>query len=491
MKKSLIVFLALFALTAASCGPAAVDNHSNEQNTADNRAEHPDTDETARAPSLNLPEYDLGGAEMIFLVRGGDAYEWDAIDIYAEAETGEPVNDIIYKRNRLLEQKYNTALKEIPTPVGTMHTTVSKVVKAGDSLYSAVIANAIESFSIATADLVLDLCEVPHIGLDRPWWDGALNKNLSICAKQFYAASAANVMAYEATWIAMFNKKMLTDNWYDPANIYEMVKNGTWTLDNYTALTKDYVVDVNNDAKMNAEDRYGTSGQGSMGTGFYIGAGLRYVEKDENDNLIFKEFDERAANLLEKVTEICKINVGFNSHGSMNNSGNPEYGRVLLAENRALFFTETLLCVRALRDMANDFGVVPMPKYDEEQEKYISLVHHWAASLTSVPANCPDAEAAGIILEEMAYQSKQTVLPVYFDIAINGKYLRDDESVEMIDYIMENRVIDLGVANDYGNLDSRILDAVYKGNYTFSSIYEKNGDAVRKKLENIMAAITG
>jgi hypothetical protein len=249
-------------------------------------------------------------------------------------------------------------------------------------------------------------------------------------------------------------------------------------------------VDLNGDGKMDAEDRYGTAGQGSLGAGFYIGAGLRYVQKDENDNLIFKDFDERTANLLEKVTEICKINVGFNSHGSMNKSGNPEYGRTLLAENRALFFTETLLCVRALRDMADDFGVVPMPKYDEEQEKYISLVHHWAASLTSVPANCPDAEAAGIILEEMAYQSRQMVLPVYFDIAINGKYLRDEESVKMIDYIMENRVIDLGLANDYGNLDGRILDAVYKGNLAFASIYEKNGPAVRKKLESIMEAIT-
>ena len=490
MKKLFVIFFLFFWAMASSCSPDPANDRSNGQNAAgDQTRQASENDAAAEIFYPNLPERDFGGTEMTFLVRGGDAYEWDAIDIYAESETGEPVNDAIYKRNRLVEEKYNAIINEIPVPVGTMHDKISKIVKSGDSSCSAVIANAIESFSMATSELSVDLREISHIGLDKPWWDGALNKNLSICNKQLYAAGATNIMAYEATWIAMFNKKILTDNAYNPANVYEMVINGTWTLSSYMELTKDYVVDLNGDGKMNAEDQYGTSGQGSMATGFYIGAGLRYVQKDENDNLIFKDFDERTANLLEKVSEICKINIGFNSHGAMNNSGNSEYGRVLLAENRSLFFTETLLCVRALRDMANDFGVVPMPKYDEDQEKYISMVHHWAASLTSIPASCPDIEAAGIILEELAYQSKQSVLPIYFDIAINGKYLRDEESVEMIDYIMENRVIDLGLANDYGNLDSRILDAVYKGNLAFASIYEKNGNAVRKKLESIMETI--
>jgi hypothetical protein len=269
-----------------------------------------------------------------------------------------------------------------------------------------------------------------------------------------------------------------------------MVKSGKWTLSGYIELTKDYIADIDNDGKMTDKDQYGTSGQGDLGTGFYIGAGMRYTEKDADNALVLKAFDERAAKVLEMVSEICKTEVGFNSHGPMNKSGYPEYGRTLLAENRSLFFTETLLCVRALRDMAEDFGVVPMPKFDEMQPKYISMVHHWAVSLTLVHAACPDTEMTGVIIEEMAYQSNKSVLPVYFDIAINGKYLRDDESIEMIGYIMENRVIELALANNYGNLSSNILAAIYKGASEYASIYEKASAAVVKKLESIMANLS-
>ena len=482
-----ILCISLLWLVLVSCGDDSQKNERGEKNAAEDAGNETQNEETTSGEfAPDLPERDFGGATIQFLVRGGDDYEWDAIDIYAEEETGDAVNDAIYKRNRVVEAKYNVSLAETPVSVNDGNNVVNRIVKSGDMSYHAVIANGIESLSMASNNLLLDLQEMPGISLKDPWWDYALNGDLSLCGRQFYAACATNIMAYEATWIAMFNKKMLTDKGYAPKNIYDMVKSGTWTLPNYIELTKGYIVDIDGDGKMTDKDQYGTAGQGDLATGFYIGAGLRYIEKDENNRLVLKSFDERAAGVLELVAEICKTDVGFNSHGTMNKSGYPEYGRTLLAENRALFFTETLLCVRALRDMADDFGVVPVPKYDESQENYISLVHHWAVSLTSIHAACPDTEMTGIILEEMAYQSNRTVLPVYFDIAINGKYLRDEESIEMIDYIMENRVMDLALANNYGNLSSNILAAIYKGSFEFASIYDKASDAVIKKLEAIM-----
>jgi len=485
MKKTLTALLLALGMIAASCGPAPDGKPEAKQA----EGEQAETAAATTELSPDLPERDFGGATIHFLVRGGDNYEWDAIDIYAEEETGDAVNDAIYRRNRVVEAKYNVSIAETPVSVNSGNTTVSRVVKSGDASYHAVVANVIESFAMAANNLLIDLHRIPGVSLSGPWWDIALNSDMSILDRQFYAACSTNIMAYEATWIAMFNKKMLIDKGDSPKNIYDMVKSGTWTLPRYIELTKQYIADLDGDGKMTDKDQYGTSGQGDLGTGFYIGAGMRYIEKDKDNRLALRGFDERAASILELVAEICKTEVGFNSHGPMNKSGYPEYGRTLLAENRSLFFTETLLCVRALRDMADDFGVVPMPKYDESQSKYISMVHHWAASLTSVHAACPDTDMTGTILEEMAYQSNKSVLPVYFDIAINGKYLRDEESIEMIDYIMENRVVELALANNYGNLASNILAAIYKGASEYASIYEKASGAVIKKLESIMEAL--
>jgi hypothetical protein len=363
------------------------------------------------------------------------------------------------------------------------------VVNAGDEVYHAVVTNAIENTTMATGNLLYDLKEVRYINLTDSWWDIELNKDLSLLNRQFSAANAINLMSYEATWIGMFNKKLMQDNGYSPASVYEMVKAGTWTLENYMELTKNFIQDLNNDGKMDHEDQYGTSGQGTMALGFIIGAGLRFVEKEKDDYLVFTDFNERTSRLLELVTEFCNTNVAFNSHNAMNGSGNGEYSRVLLAENRALFFTETLLCVRVLRDMADDFGVVPMPKLDESQEKYTSMVHHWATSLTSVPITCPDIEMAGIIIEEMAFQSKKAVVPVYFETAINGKYLRDEESIEMIDYIMENRVIDYAIVSDLGGLTGRIEGSIFNNRGDFASIYESAGDSMTTRIERMIESI--
>jgi hypothetical protein len=488
IKKKIVLFLFVLTMFISSCSSPA-NNDSDQKKPADANGNQADDaiNTTTEEITPDLPEQNFNGNEIHFLVRGGEDYFWDAMDIYTEAETGDVLNDTIYKRNRLIEAKYNTKITETAIGVGQAYNKVSSIVKSGEAIYHAVVANALDSVSMSTNNLLFDLNKVPHINLNTPWWDNAINKDLSILNKQFCSVNATNIMSYEATWSAMFNKKMLADRGYNPANIYDMVKAGTWTIPKYFELTKDYTVDLNNDGKLDDQDQYGTCGHYSMVDGFNLGGGLRFIEKDKDDGLVFKNFDERMSKLFEMVTDICNNRAAFNTHDtSMNRTGNNEYYFNLFSENRALFFTETIIIVRLLREMTEDFGVVPMPKYDETQEKYVSMVQQWATTITSVPNNCPDLEMTGIIIEEMAYQSKRMVLPVYFEKAINGKYLRDEESIEMVDYIMESRVMDYGVIGNYGNLAGELQINICKGSADFSSLYEKNKEKITGEIEKIM-----
>ena len=488
MKKLYIISLLVCSLLILSCTSETDVKDSNANDPINNQTEEQQIIETTVEEIIpDLPERNFNGAEIQFLVRDDGGGQWQVVDIYAESENGDNVNDAIFRRNKLIEEKYSVSIKETTLPVGSIASTINKIVKAGEETYHGVICNAEEKFPMAFNNLILDLNELTYIDLNKPWWDASLNSDTSILKKQYYAAGALNIMAYEATWIGMFNKQMLQDSGYNSTDIYNMVKNGTWTISKYEELTRNFIRDLNNDGKMNHEDQYGTAGQSTMVMGFFVGGGLRFVEKDENDGLIFRDFNEHTSNLLEMLAGFLNNKVAFNSHDTgMNGSGIGEYGRDLLAANRSLFFTETLGCVRVMRDMASDFGVVPMPKYDENQEKYISMVHYWATSLTSVPINCPDREMTGIILEEMAYQTQRTVLPEYFNVAINGKYLRDEESIEMIDYIMENRSMDLGISNNYAGLPWALQDSIYRDNVAFASIYERSKNTIISELERTM-----
>ena len=76
--------------------------------------------------------------------------------------------------------------------------------------------------------------------------------------------------------------------------------------------------------------------------------------------------------------------------------------------------------------MDTDFGVIPMPKYDENQENYISMTHWWATSMISVR----ERPYENLPLEYMSYCRPPTVKPAYLNIAINGKFPADEESGE-------------------------------------------------------------
>ena len=97
-----------------------------------------------------------------------------------------------------------------------------------------------------------------------------------------------------------------------------------------------------------------------------------------------------------------------------------------------LFFENTTYGSLLLRDGAVtsggnhvDFGVgiLPYPKYDTEQEDYISL--DWGG-LMGVPGTIVNTEMVGAVIELLAYESADTVIPAYYDVLLSGKLARDD-----------------------------------------------------------------
>ena len=101
----------------------------------------------------------------------------------------------------------------------------------------------------------------------------------------------------------------------------------------------------------------------------------------------------------------------------------------------------------AMRDAEVDFGIIPYPKYDEEQQGYHTHVDAWNGMLC-VPVTAGDQERTGIITEAMAAYTYKMVTPAYYEVALTSKYLRDEESVEMLDYIFDGILYDFGYIFD-------------------------------------------
>lgn len=105
-----------------------------------------------------------------------------------------------------------------------------------------------------------------------------------------------------------------------------------------------------------------------------------------------------------------------------------------------MFYIQLMYTTMMLRKGDLDFGILPTPKYDETQDKYYSYIHN-KSSYTAVPKINSDLEKTGILLEDMAYYSYKIVRPDFFDIMLDGKVARDEESTKMLDYVYENTYV--------------------------------------------------
>jgi hypothetical protein len=87
------------------------------------------------------------------------------------------------------------------------------------------------------------------------------------------------------------------------------------------------------------------------------------------------------------------------------------------------------------RDSEFETGMVPYPMLDEDQGQYFSRAAN-IAHLCYIPTTNVQLEETGIILEGMSIESYNNVRPTYYDVTLNLKEAKDEESLDMIDIIL-------------------------------------------------------
>ena len=137
--------------------------------------------------------------------------------------------------------------------------------------------------------------------------------------------------------------------------------------------------------------------------------------------------------------------------------------------------------------MDADFGILPIPKYNEQQASYLSLVSPYTSSLMSVPISISDPDRTGYIIEALAAESKYTLQPAYYEKALNGISLRDSESEDMLDIIFDNRVYDFGFFFDIGGWRTQLEQNIAISlNKPVASQYEKSKTKIEKALNKLV-----
>lgn len=482
MKKRVlsIAILSALILSQISCGTENEQNNdSADSNSSDTTAvESADEGILSKLNPELKTELGLDGYEFNVLLREPSS-SWTIHDLIAEEQNGEVLNDAVYRRNIWLEDNYGFTINAGYSADASC-SELSTFILAGDDTYDAFFPMGRTAGSAATQGLLYDLKELEYLDLDNACWNKMFSDSLEIDGKLFYAAGAVSTNSYDAVRHFMFNKTLLSK--YNLENPYELVKNGAWTFDKLNEMASAASDDINGDTKMTVDDQYGLGWQKSIGGTVFMYAFGEISSKNNKDGIPEFSLDtERFTNIYTKIRDtISDSNVYY--------YGADDDVLKMFYDERSLFYTEVINTAKKLRNYDVDFGLLPLPKYNEEQEEYIQFVDGWCLSPIVVAKNNSNPDRTGFIIEALAEASHDFIVTPYYETVLNGKVLRDAESSEMLDIIVNNFVLDNCDLYQWGGIVSAIRDGMEKGN-DVSSIIASNKSAIEAAIEKTVTNI--
>ena len=279
-----------------------------------------------------------------------------------------------------------------------------------------------------------------------------------------------------------FNKNLVENNRLDDP--YQLVRDGKWTLDSFNTMAVMTAADLNGDAEITADDQFGFTWQDALGgTVFYYGCNEMLTKTDKNGTPIVTVGSEHSTAVYDKIVSIIS-----NKDAYYQGSDNDEVMWVFY-EGRALFYTEVLDRAKRLRPYDVDFGILPLPKFDETQEEYVQFVDGWCLSPVVIQQNAASPERTGWILQALAEASNDMLVDTYYDLVLTGKALRDDESAEMLDIVVINYVLDNCDLYSWSGLWELIKASMNSGG-ELSSLVAANKDTLESAIEKHLRTST-
>jgi len=505
MKQKSIVAVLLAAqmllVGGVACNDSGVSDDTIVSETASAETESAEIDETEdgetefdrMSVSDDLPDITFNGRDFR-IVTNEDAL----FQLVAEDYTGVATNDVIYDRNKRVEDRFDVKIsafyegKEPQDVVYLYAMTDEHYVEMAD-VWSRM------GLSLAADSLCLNWMDMPHINWDKPWWNKEANANGLINGKMFNITGEMAVTAMQYTWALAFNMDLIKDYGYSSDELYQTVLDGEWTLDKLIEVGSSIYRDTNGNGLEDSGDIFGFASYTNIGAvtpGVYGNRSMPWVHAiGENFYTINEDktsFEitlgtEKVYSALEKL-----VNFHYNVEGTIAYN-EQEDDAVALNDfcdgNVAIYPTTFQSCFTSFANLGFNYGMLPYPKYDTAQEKYYTVPFE-SYSIYQIPCTLPeeDFEFVGVIMEAMNAESWKTVSPTFYDEAMKGRYSVDQTTADILDLIMESRIFDWGYqvaifAPGYAKTPFVFACQIMDNNIDLASTLAANWDASQEALD--------
>ena len=477
MKKTISMLLLCAMLTSlAACGNGTTSETESQTPAAESETV---TDTVETEPMPELPQRDFEGYTYRILSTE-DTNKF----ICAAESTGEVVNDAVYASNAAVGEQFNITFTTIPITSNSDATIIQSYIMAGEDAYDVAQLHDCTSGSMALNGWFHNVYEIPYVDTTKPWWPQFTVDSLTLNGKMYLISNYTTYRAMHETRVAFFNRDMIEDMALESP--YDLVREGTWTVDKIASMTKDVYVDVNGDGKQDKGDTMGftfTSAPYCWLESF----GVETYQKVSPDSaeLVLNANTEVVVNLVDKLYNwLCQKDSSI--WCKMGNTR--EEAMEMFASGSCLF---TFKCIGDqlpyLMETDMNYGIVPFPKLEESVQDYVSAC---TDLLLTIPVTAGYMERTGMITEAMSYYGWKLILPAYCETALKNRYSTDKESAEMLDLIFQNRTISFAYlfVNMGPGMQLRLLiDTIGQNKSDVASYYAKNEQKELSVMEKVTA----
>ena len=448
----------------------------------------------------HLEAIDGDGKVIRVLTRemGLDSNYWYGEVNYVGADMTSPVDSNVVARDKLIEEKYNVKIKSEQINYNKIATTIDTQIRGmatDEESYHIVLPMLVHAFNMTNNGYNYSIDSLKFIDPEKPYWRSDIYDSTTVKGKNYFISGDINTSVYGSSYVCFFNEELIESNGIDDP--YEIVKQGEWTIEKMLQLGENFGGD-GGDGIYDATDNYTVCSGEWVWYCFMYGSGLKFVEKDTDD---VPRLVTGNAGAREKIQDILVRTVNIMNDPSVainiHQYKDIKQASKLFCDNQVLFYFSAInntFIPNDIKDMEQEYGVLPLPKRDDNQEEYYNTVHPYHSSTTIVPANISEGMLPLIssILEDLSYQSYLLVKPAYYDNIITHRSIRNESSYEMIPYIFANFNIDFGlIMTDIFGFDAEVRNKIHTNDINFSSYLSGYTSLWNKALADIVDTYGG
>ena len=485
---SLIVAVAMLMGTLISC--ADVKDNSGTDGEWGGFGEW---DGTRATTPDNLPaDLNFDGDTIRVLHRDG------LQELECEGEAGSDiVYQAVFERNAKVEARLGIKFEWIPTASGGLADTKTEMVNVLSTFiddYDYLLTTNNTILSAGMNSYLWDFNNALYIDLTQPWWWMSCIEEMSFDGFRYnYLVGEMNLTNFMKMSAFYFNGKLIQSYLgLDASDMYEKVDNGTWTLDELHRLVSKCYFDKNGDNMANEGDVFGmpiagaeTVNQLVLSTEFDI------YQRDKTGRIKILLNNPDMIAVCEKLTRLMHENGGVYIQNPKDGvTGFDSFVIDDFTEGKYVFMAQrfTAVCSESMREMTDDYGILPYPTLDEGDE-YVSFIQS-SSTCVSVPyaVDTDRFDRVCAVLEALSAEAYRSVTEKFYEYALKAKYVRDDyDSPRMIDIIYNTSAkFFLEEYNSNASSIMNIMSDAIINKKSVATLYAGKGSAAETNINNFI-----